>query len=342
MEKLTIKKIATLANVSIATVDRYLHNRGYVKHETRKKLEEICTQHNYKQNYIGKAMVMQKKETKIAVVCGDPDASIFSLEIYEGLKKSNKKWEDLNVSFIYYFLKYNSLKEIFDILEEVSKKDYSGLIIKPLNNNKVAEKINKYFSNIPIVTSAVDLSNIESKICFVGHNHFNAGQLASSVLCKIVKDDIKMVLISDPLEMSSRGEKLNGFLSYIKDKNKTIEISKQIIIEDNSPFDENTLANLLKNSPDANVIYLSSFNALTLLYKIGRKYSLNKTTIAFGSKTTLHKLIRDDIVDYAICDNPSEIGYMSGEAMMRHIVHNRTYENKWIETKETLVFDANC
>ncbi len=342
MEKLTIKKIATLANVSIATVDRYLHNRGYVKYETKKKLEEICTQYNYKQNYIGKAMVMQKKETKIAVICSDPDSSIFSLEIYEGLKRSNKKWEDLNVSFIYHFLKENSIKEILDILEEVSKTDYAGLIIKPLNNSKVAEKINNHFSKIPIVTSAFDLSGIESKICFVGHNHLNAGRLAASVLCKIVKDDIKMLLISDPLEMSSRGEKLKGFLTYIKDKNKAFEISKQIIIEDRSSFDEQSLIKLLKNNSDTNVIYLNSFYALTQLYKIGREHSLNQTTIAFGSKTTLRNLICDDIVDYAICDNPSEIGYMSGEAMMQHIVQNRTYENKWIETKETLVFDANC
>ncbi len=53
-----IKEIASLAGVSIGTVDRVLHNRGRVSADTIKRVEEIAAQIDYKPNIMAKSLVM--------------------------------------------------------------------------------------------------------------------------------------------------------------------------------------------------------------------------------------------------------------------------------------------
>ena len=44
---MTVTDIAKLANVSIATVDRVLHNRGRVAETTKKRIEQIIKYSGY-------------------------------------------------------------------------------------------------------------------------------------------------------------------------------------------------------------------------------------------------------------------------------------------------------
>ena len=57
----TIKDIAKLANVSIGTVDRVLHNRSYVSPDTRKKVEQAIKTLNYTPNIYARQLKLAKK-----------------------------------------------------------------------------------------------------------------------------------------------------------------------------------------------------------------------------------------------------------------------------------------
>ena len=49
-DKIRIKDIARLANVSTGTVDRVLHNRGEVSAKSREKVEKVLKEINYQPN----------------------------------------------------------------------------------------------------------------------------------------------------------------------------------------------------------------------------------------------------------------------------------------------------
>ena len=57
----TIKDIARLANVSIGTVDRVIHKRGFVAHDTQKKVEQAIKELAYKPNIYARQLKLAKK-----------------------------------------------------------------------------------------------------------------------------------------------------------------------------------------------------------------------------------------------------------------------------------------
>jgi LacI family transcriptional regulator len=56
----SIKEVAKNAGVGIATVSRVVNNSGYVKKETREKIERVIKEINYVPNEIARSMIKQK------------------------------------------------------------------------------------------------------------------------------------------------------------------------------------------------------------------------------------------------------------------------------------------
>ena len=60
-DKIRIKDIARLANVSTGTVDRVLHNRGEVSAKSREKVEKVLKEINYQPNIYASALASKKR-----------------------------------------------------------------------------------------------------------------------------------------------------------------------------------------------------------------------------------------------------------------------------------------
>lgn len=59
----TIRDVASKAGVSAATVSRVLNNQGYVHEETRKKVEEVIAELNFKPNSVARSLYKKKSKT---------------------------------------------------------------------------------------------------------------------------------------------------------------------------------------------------------------------------------------------------------------------------------------
>ena len=60
-EKVRIKDIAEKSGVSIGTVDRVLHNRPNVSAKSRKKVEDVLKEINYRPNLYASVLASKKK-----------------------------------------------------------------------------------------------------------------------------------------------------------------------------------------------------------------------------------------------------------------------------------------
>lgn len=74
---LTIKDIATLANVSIATVSRVLNNNSWVSDKTREKVQKVIDEHHFSPNLMARSMISRKSMT-LAVVVSDITSPYFA------------------------------------------------------------------------------------------------------------------------------------------------------------------------------------------------------------------------------------------------------------------------
>ena len=92
----TIKDIAKRANVSPSTVSRVLNNSGYVKEETRIKINEAIKEMNYTPSAIARSLSRRETNT-IGVIVPDITNTYFG-EIIQGISHVAEE-NDLNIIF---------------------------------------------------------------------------------------------------------------------------------------------------------------------------------------------------------------------------------------------------
>lgn len=85
-KNLTIKDIAELAKVSIATVSRVLNNNSWVSDKTREKVQKVIDEHNFSPNLMARSMISRKSMT-LAVVVSDITSPYFAT-LVEQIEKS--------------------------------------------------------------------------------------------------------------------------------------------------------------------------------------------------------------------------------------------------------------
>ena len=62
-KNIRLTDIARLANVSVGTVDRVIHNRGRVSEENIRRVKEIMEQVGYRPNLIARSLAVKKPST---------------------------------------------------------------------------------------------------------------------------------------------------------------------------------------------------------------------------------------------------------------------------------------
>ena len=82
-ERIRIKDIAKMADVSVGTVDRVIHGRSGVSEASRKRVEEILKQLDYQPNMYASALASNKKYTFLSPNCPIKYSLSYSYNYYK-------------------------------------------------------------------------------------------------------------------------------------------------------------------------------------------------------------------------------------------------------------------
>lgn len=343
MAKITLKEIAEKANVSIGTVDRVLHNRGGANEETANRIRRICEEYGYEGNIVGKAMALQRKESRIAVVINSQKRSAFSKVTHDAINEFAKEVADYNVKYEFYDLMENSVSEICKILDNLYQEDIDGLIIKPIDSTIVKYKLQKLHKdkNIPIVNCASTIEGVDS-ICYVGQDHHKLGRMMASTLYRIKKDDLKIIAAVGPLSNPSRRQKLEGFIEYLQDKKSNFDILNICEI----PFDEvearTIFKDLIPRYPEANVLYLNSPEISVPIDVLEKDIKFEGIKCVFAHKDYVSEKLRNGSLDFAVYENPFDQGYMAAKVVFNYLLNGDIPKDRKIILEGQIVFDENC
>ena len=89
---ISIKEIAKLANVSVATVSRVINNNGRFSEDTRKKVQYIIDKYGYTTNMAAKSLRMSKSKT-VGLIVPNIDNEWFShLAIEVPGEEASNEW----------------------------------------------------------------------------------------------------------------------------------------------------------------------------------------------------------------------------------------------------------
>jgi len=208
MEKLTIKDIARMANVSPASVSRVINNIPYgISEDTRKRVAAIIKESGYQPNTVARSMVT-KRSTTIGLLVPDITNQFYALLV--------KGVEDIATRRGYSVVLCNSNNNDEKEFRNLSflKENYVAGII--YNNFKMIDKIRKVLEDIHVPVIYVD--NIENvKDAFSLHVRQKEG-MAMMTRYLLEMGHTKFAYLAGPEEVLSASQRLEGFREVLEEK----------------------------------------------------------------------------------------------------------------------------
>ena len=315
----TISDIAKKAEVSQSTVSRVLNNSGYVKEETKKRVESIIKELNYTPSAIARSLSKSETNT-IGVIVPDITNSYFG-EIIKGISIVAEK-HNLNIIL---FNTNNYLEKEIKALNVLREQRIKGIIMTPGFGVEEASDLYKETIeklDIPLVLLAADIKFTKLNGVFV--DNLKGGYDATSLLIK--EGHNKIAIMSGILSSEPSVDRIKGYEKALRENNipinkeyilngefkleKAYEITKEIMKKENPPTAIITCSNRMtigvvkalremkKHVP--NDLAIVGFNKIDFLDIFGLDITyIDDLPEELGKKamTMLFEIINKDITD---------------------------------------------
>ncbi|WP_280770636.1 LacI family DNA-binding transcriptional regulator [Salipaludibacillus daqingensis] len=266
-KKTTILDVASLANVSVATVSRVVNKQGGVKPRTEKKILEAIAELGYVRNAIARSMV--RKETKtIGVLIPDITNPFFSRVIsgiereavrrgYHTILSSSQDSEDIERN----------------VLDNFLERGIDGLIIT--TSNEYGQHLERFMdSDIPVVAVDRQLHHYEVDTVLSG-NREGAYEAIQHLTNQGFR---KIAIIRGPQSTTPGLERYRGYKKALNDHG--IDIVEEWIVDgdfgEESGYQAARTLYSLEDKPDAvfssnNLMSMGALKAMNeLQWEIGK------------------------------------------------------------------------
>jgi LacI family transcriptional regulator, sucrose operon repressor len=164
MTKITMKEIAEFAGVGKSTVSRYF-NGGYVKEETRLRIEAVCREYHYQPNSVAKTL-KARHSYQIGVITPSIDSRTSArvlTALDEQLRLSGYTPLLINTN-------HNEIRELSS-LESFSRMNVEGIILLATQITPEHERILRKL-RLPVIVLAQEMANVVT----ITLNDYEAGR----------------------------------------------------------------------------------------------------------------------------------------------------------------------
>lgn len=269
MKKYSIKDIALLSGVSVATVSRVINDNGRFSEETRKKVLDTIKETGYQMNYSAKSLRMKKSFT-VGILVPDISNYFFS----DVVQKIEEILFEKNYSTIICNTARNQQKETA-YLKMLESKGVDGLIVIS-GADEFGFDYSQSEKKIPYI--CIDREPLDKKnTIFISSNHYQGAFEATETL--IQAGVTHPVIIMDKRKSPSAKERYNGFKDALKKNSIVFDNKENVLITNVSSEEFNSiLEDFLTNQPTTDGIFaVNDFIALESLVSL-RKMQRNIPT----------------------------------------------------------------
>ncbi|MGX7418372.1 LacI family DNA-binding transcriptional regulator [Carnobacterium gallinarum] len=248
----TIKDVARLAGVSVATVSRAMNNSGYVGAESRRKIEVAIAELNFYPNEVARSLY-QKKSKFVGLLLPDISNPFFPL-LAKGVED---KMNQMGYQLILGNVQENMEKEK-EYLKTFAQNNVAG-VLSAINGG-----INK-LGGIPFVM----LDRVADEEEYGVHsNDFQGGQLAATAIAE--RNPHEIVVLVGPRNVPGSLERLRGIEEVLHARKRTY----QLLETSSFQFDatKETTSELFARFPKVDsVIASNDVHALAILQEALRR-----------------------------------------------------------------------
>ena len=220
-ERIRIKDIAKMADVSVGTVDRVSHGRSGVSEASRKRVEEILEKLNYQPNMYASALASNKKYA-FACLLPQHETGEYWTEVESGIHEALTTYSDFNITVkLRYYdpYDYRSFAREARSIVEMTPDGVLFAPTAPQYTTPFTDELEKL--DIPYIY--ID-SNIKEApaLSFFGQNSHQSGYFAARMLMLLAGEDAQEIVIfrkiNEGIVGSNQQERREiGFREYMRE-----------------------------------------------------------------------------------------------------------------------------
>ncbi|WP_321331120.1 LacI family DNA-binding transcriptional regulator [uncultured Bacteroides sp.] len=245
-DRIRIKDIARLADVSVGTVDRVIHGRSGVSESSRKRVEEILKQLDYQPNMYASALASNKKYS-FACLLPQHLKGEYWTAVETGISEALANYSDFNTSAnISYYDPYD-YHSFVDAGNAILKAEPDGVLLAPTAPQYTKRLTDELTAqNIPYIYIDSYIKELPPLAFFGQHSH-QSGYFAARMLMLLADNEKEIVIfrkINEGIVGSNQQENREiGFRRYMREHHPACHILELDLhakrpSEDNSMLDD--------------------------------------------------------------------------------------------------------
>lgn len=323
-----VKEIARLANVSVGTVDRVIHNRAGVSEETKKKVNAIIAEQDYRPNKMA-SLLARRDSVKLSVIIpkSSGESNYWSYPLL-GIEQAIAETRQFGVVANYHFYDVSSKTGFAEAAEQVLNSDTNGVLLAPSFVEESTAFVKKLTElNIPYVFINSDLPREES-LSYIGPDLYQSGRLAAQLISFMIDEDEDIVVInlSTQLELDHHlFRKEQGFRGYFEENNLLNMILTLNVNLSNPEAVESKIHKAIQSMPNTKVIFVTN-SRVHMVAKVLSKLKSDVLLIGYDFIEENITQLQNGVIDFIINQRPKEQGYMGIMALYKHIFNTEEVE----------------
>ena len=313
----TIKQIAELCGVSRGTVDRVLNKRGNVKPEKEKLIVEMAKKLNYHPNPAGKALAARKKHPVLGVLIASEGVHFFD-DMLTTMHHAADRFASYGLEVIWRSMKGFDAAEQCRIIDEL-KPQISGLIISPVNDPQVIDKINACVDDgLFVVTINNDVES-SRRHCYVGSDYLQGGRTAGALMKMICPHSLNAGVLLGSRNMLGHQQRLQGFQEVMEGYDFTLLGVEETADDDMQAYE--AARKLIDEHPEINALFVVSSGGYGTARAIQAANRRDITIVAFDTIPSTIDMMQKGLIKAALYQHPHQQGRRAMQVMFDYLVN---------------------
>jgi LacI family transcriptional regulator len=326
-EYLGVKEIARRANVSVATVDRVLHNRPGVSAATKKIIDGIIKELDYQPNILASRLASTKIFNLAVLIPKVSEETDFWQAPLNGIKRAEAGIKEYGIKIKLYFFDLNNRKSFEEQSTQILQNLPDGVLLAPsfIDEAILFTSLCRQ-QNIPYVLIDSNIPNHEG-LCYIGPHHFRSGylsaQLISLALC--AKSEILVINIAKNVDRHNDLIQIEeGFRAYFKYYNLYHDIIKIDITLTDFLSVEKELSAVFGKHPGLKAIFVTNSRVSTVCRYLEKVKNQHVFLVGYDFLKENIEYLKNRVIDILICHKPEEQGYKGIMTLYQHLVLGST------------------
>lgn len=342
-KQIRIKDIAEKAKVSIGTVDRVLHNRGEVAESTKKKIIKIIEELDYQPNILASTLASKKSAVFATLFPQPPSKDGYWNKPFVGVTKRIAELKQYGVQIQPFTFNQSDSKSFASEAGKILELKPDGVVMAPFFKKEALAFIDELkILDIPFVFIDSEIKNAGQQ-GYIGQDSYQSGLVSGKLLDLMVQNG-NILIIHFAKEMDNQNhlvQREKGFYNWFLKKNDNIHQLFTTEVPDTDSDEWMHRIEKLISSKNIKGIFVTNSRVFHIGRLIKKRNIKNIKVIGHDLLKENIDCLKEEVVQFLICQRPEEQGYNSINKLFKSIVQKRkiqkeNYTSIDIVTKENV------